>query len=153
MMMLKVGDKAPDFSLLADSGEEVSLAQFSGKKTVVLYFYPKDNTSGCTREAHSFRDHIDEFEKKDAVVLGVSPDSIKSHQNFKQKHDLNFILLSDPDHIVAEAYGAWGKKKMYGREYMGIIRSTFVIGKDGIIKHVFEKVKPADHAREMLKIL
>ncbi len=151
--MIKAGDKAPDFRLPADTGGEVSLDQFKGKKTVVLYFYPKDNTSGCTREAHSFRDHIDEFEKKDAVVLGVSPDSIKSHRNFKEKHNLNFILLSDPEHKVAEAYGAWGKKKLYGREYMGILRSTFVIGKDGIIKHVFEKVKPAEHALEVLEVL
>ncbi len=151
--MIEAGQKAPEFQLPADSGETVSLEQFRGKKTVVLYFYPKDNTSGCTREAQSFRDFISEFEKRDAVVLGVSPDSIRSHQNFKSKHELNFTLLSDPEHQVAEAYGAWGKKKMYGREYMGIIRSTFIIGKDGVVKYVFPKVKPAGHAEEVLKVL
>ncbi len=148
--MLKIGDKAPDFTLQSDTGVEVSLSQFIGKKDVVLYFYPKDNTSGCTKEACSFRDNIQQFEAKDSVVLGVSPDSIKSHQNFIQKYGLNFTLLSDPDHKVAEAYGAWGEKSMYGRKYMGILRTTFIIGKDGRVKNVFEKVTPADHAEEVL---
>ncbi len=151
--MVQVGDKAPEFTLLSDEEKEVSLADFLGKKTVVLYFYPKDNTSGCTKEAQSFRDHLAEIEAKGAVVLGVSPDSVKSHQRFKDKQGINFTLLSDPEHRVAEAYGAWGEKSMYGRKYMGIIRSTFIIGKDGIIKHVFPKVKPADHALEVLKVL
>ncbi len=148
--MLKIGDKAPDFTLQSDTGGEVSLSQFIGKKDVVLYFYPKDNTSGCTKEACSFRDSIQQFNAKDSVILGVSPDSIKSHQNFIQKYGLNFTLLSDPDHKVAEAYGAWGEKSMYGRKYMGILRTTFIIGKDGEIKNVFEKVTPADHAEEVL---
>ncbi|MBN2011760.1 thioredoxin-dependent thiol peroxidase [candidate division KSB1 bacterium] len=148
--MLKPGDKAPDFSLKSDQDKEVSLADYKGKSDVVLYFYPKDNTSGCTTEACSFRDNIQPIEAKNAVVLGVSPDSIKSHQNFINKQSLNFTLLSDPDHAVAEAYGAWGEKKMYGKSYMGILRSTFIIGKDGIIKHVFDKVKVATHADDVL---
>lgn len=151
--MVEAGQKAPDFTLMSDEEREVSLAQFRGKKNVVLYFYPKDNTSGCTREAQSFRDYLPEIERRGAVVLGVSPDSVKSHQNFKKKHDLNFLLLSDPDHSVAEAYGAWGKKKMYGREYMGIIRSTFIIGKDGLVKVVFPRVKVTGHAEEVIKAL
>jgi len=151
--MLKVGDKAPDFTLQSDSGKEVSLSQFFGKKEVILYFYPKDNTPGCTKEACSFRDSINVFGSNNAEVLGVSPDSVKSHQNFIQKQNLNFTLLSDPDHKVAEAYGAWGEKSMYGKKYMGILRTTFVIGKDGKIKKVFEKVKPEGHAEEILNTL
>ena len=151
--MLNVGDKAPDFTLMSDKGEEVSLSDFIGKSDIVLYFYPKDNTSGCTKEACSFRDNIEEIKTKNAIVLGVSPDSIKSHQNFINKQNLNFTLLSDPDHKVAEAYGAWGEKSMYGKKYMGIIRSTFIIGKDGKIKHVFDKVKTAIHAEEVLEVL
>jgi peroxiredoxin Q/BCP len=151
--MLKKGDKAPGFTLKSDKGEEVRLADFLGKTDVVLYFYPKDNTSGCTKEACSFRDNIQEIETRNAVVFGVSPDSVKSHQNFINKQDLNFTLLSDPEHKVAEAYGAWGEKSMYGRKYMGILRTTFIIGKDGMIKHVFEKVKPAAHAEQVLNIL
>jgi len=151
--MLKPGDKAPDFTIMSETGEEVSLSDFVGKSDVVLYFYPKDNTSGCTKEACSFRDNIREIETKGAVVLGISPDSVKSHQNFIQKHDLNFTLLSDPDHNVAQAYGVWVEKSMYGRKYWGILRTTFIIGRDGIIKHVFERVKPAGHAEEVLVIL
>lgn len=151
--MLKAGDKAPNFTLKSDKEEDVSLSDFLGEKDVILYFYPRDNTSGCTKEACSFRDHIQPIQAKNAMVLGVSPDSVKSHQNFINKHNLNFTLLSDPDHKVAEAYGAWGEKSMYGRKYMGIIRSTFIIGKDGIIKHVFDKVKTAIHAEEVLEVL
>ena len=151
--MLKAGEKAPDFKVQSDQGEEVTLSQFLGKKDVILYFYPKDNTSGCTKEACSFRDNMPKFDTKNAVVLGVSPDSVKSHQGFIQKQNLNFTLLSDPDHQLAEAYGAWGEKSMYGRKYMGILRSTFIIGKDGIIKKVFEKVKPEGHAVEVLQDL
>ena len=151
--MLKVGDKAPDFKVMTDEGKEVSLSDFLKKTDVILYFYPKDNTTGCTKEACSFRDNLPEFETKNAVVLGISPDSVKSHQNFINKQNLNFTLLSDPDHMVAEAYGAWGEKSMYGRKYMGIFRSTFVIGKDGIIKKVYEKVKPEGHAEEVLQVL
>ncbi len=151
--MLEVGTKAPDFTLMSDEEKEVSLSDFLGEKDVVLYFYPKDNTSGCTKEACSFRDNLPQIQAKNAVVIGVSPDSVKSHQNFKAKHNLNFILLSDPEHKVAEAYGAWGEKKNYGRVYYGIIRSTFIIGKDGIIKKVFKKVKTAIHGEEVLEVL
>lgn len=151
--MLKSGDKAPDFKLLNDKGEEVSLSQFLGKKEVVLYFYPKDNTPGCTTEACSFRDNIPKFTSKNAVILGISPDSVKSHQGFIQKQKLNFNLLSDPESKVAKAYGAWGEKSMYGKKYMGILRTTFLIGKDGKIKKVFEKVKPEGHAQEVLAAL
>lgn len=151
--MLKPGDKAPDFTLMSDTDKEVSLSDYMGKSNVVLYFYPKDNTSGCTKEACSFRENIQEIETKGAVVLGISSDSIKSHQNFIQKHGLNFTLLSDPDHRVAKAYGVWGEKKMFGRKYWGILRTTFIIGKDGIIRDVFEKVKPAGHAEQILAIL
>jgi peroxiredoxin Q/BCP len=151
--MLKAGDKAPDFKLLNDRGEQISLAQFQGKREVILYFYPKDNTSGCTTEACSFRDNLPKFNSQNAVILGISPDSVKSHQGFIQKQKLNFNLLSDPEHKVAQAYGAWGEKSMYGKKYMGILRTTFVIGKDGKIKKVFEKVKPEGHAEEVLNVL
>ena len=151
--MLAVGDKAPDFKLLSDKDEFVSLTDFLGKSDVVLYFYPKDNTPGCIKEACSFRDNLETIETKNAVVLGVSPDSVKSHQNFIEKQNLNFTLLSDPEHEVAEAYGAWGEKSMYGRKYMCIIRSTFIIGKDGIIKYVFKKVKTTIHGEEVIGIL
>ena len=151
--MLKIGDKAPDFTLKSDQDEDVSLKDFLGKSDVVLYFYPKDNTPGCTKEACSFRDNIQPIQAKNAVVLGISPDSVKSHQSFINKQNLNFTLLSDPDHKVADAYGAWGEKSMYGKKYMGILRTTFVIGKDGNIKNVFEKVKPEGHAEEVLQIL
>ncbi len=151
--MLKVGDKAPDFKLKSDKDQEVSLSDFLGKTDVVLYFYPKDNTPGCTKEACSFRDNIEPIQAKNAVVLGVSPDSVKSHQSFINKQNLNFTLLSDPDNKVAKAFGAWGEKRMYGKKYEGILRSTFVIGKDGKIKHVFEKVKPDGHAEEVLGVL
>jgi peroxiredoxin Q/BCP len=149
-LMLKPGDKAPDFTLSSDKGESISLVDFLGKSNVVLYFYPKDNTSGCTTEACSFRDTLPKITTKDTVVFGVSPDSAKSHVNFIQKYQLNFTLLSDPEHTVAEAYGAWGEKKMYGKAYLGILRTTFIIGKDGIIKHVFEKVNVEEHANEVL---
>ena len=151
--MLKAGDKAPLFKLTSDAGNEVALDDFLGKKDVVLYFYPKDNTPGCTKEACSFRDNLENIEAKDTVVLGVSPDSVKSHQNFIQKQNLNFTLLSDPEHQVAEADGAWGEKKMYGKTYYGIIRSTFIIGKDGVIKKVFDKVNTAIHAEQVLEAL
>ncbi len=151
--MLKAGDKAADFSLPASTGETISLKDYLGKKRVVLYFYPKDNTSGCTKEACSFRDNLPSIQDKDTVVLGVSPDSLKSHDKFIEKHDLNFPLLSDEDHKVAEAYGAWGEKSMYGKKYMGIIRKTFVIGKDGKLEQVFDKVKAAGHGEEILNLL
>lgn len=148
--MLQAGDKAPDFTLKTDKDETIRLSDYKDKSTVVLYFYPKDNTSGCTKEACSFRDHFQDIQRKDTVVLGVSPDSIKSHQNFITKHDLNFTLLSDPEHEVAELYGAWGEKKMYGRTYFGIIRSTFIIGRDGLIKKAYYKVKVNGHVEDVL---
>ena len=151
--MLVVGEKAPDFTLKSDRDEELTLSDSLGKKNVILYFYPKDNTSGCIKEACSFRDNLETIHRQDTVVLGVSPDSVKSHQGFKQKQNLNFTLLSDPEHRVAEMYGAWGEKRMYGRKYMGIFRTTFVIGKDGVVKKVFKKVKPAGHDEEVLAAL
>ena len=152
-VMLQVGDVAPDFSLPASTGETISLKDFLGKKRVVLYFYPRDNTPGCTKEACSFRDQLPNIEAKDTVVLGVSPDSLKSHENFIKKYNINFPLLSDQDHKVAEAYGAWGEKKSYGKTYFGMIRKTFVIGKDGKLEHVFHKVKADGHGEEILRLL
>ena len=150
--MLEVGNKAVDFKLNNHEGKPVSLGDFKGKK-IVLYFYPKDNTSGCTIEAEGFRDVYDDILEKGAVVLGVSPDAQKSHENFRTKYNLPFHLLSDEDHAVAEAYGSWGEKKMYGKSYMGIIRSTFIIDEKGKLTHVFPKVSPKNHAEEILKAL
>ncbi len=147
--MLSEGDMAPDFELSSDSGDTVSLADLRGRR-VVLYFYPKDDTSGCTKEACGFRDALPEFDAQGAVVLGVSPDDVDSHEKFRDKYDLNFPLLADPDHAVAEAYGAWGKKKLYGREYEGVLRSTFLIDPDGRVEKIYRKVKPAEHAEEIL---
>lgn len=147
--MVEVGDLAPDFSLPSDSGDVVRLSDLRGRK-VVLYFYPKDDTSGCTREACGFRDALPEIEERNAVVLGVSPDSVRSHERFRDKYDLNFPLLADEDHEVAAAYGAWGKKKLYGREYEGVLRSTFLIGEDGRVEKAYRKVRPAEHADEVL---
>lgn len=147
--MLQKGDMAPDFALDSDDGNRVRLADLRGRR-VVLYFYPKDDTSGCTKEACGFRDARPQFETQDAVVLGVSPDGVDSHERFRDKYDLNFPLLADSDHSVAEAYGAWGKKKLYGREYEGVLRSTFLIGPDGRIEKIYRKVKPAGHADEIL---
>ncbi|KAA3610595.1 MAG: thioredoxin-dependent thiol peroxidase [Calditrichaeota bacterium] len=151
--MLASGDKAIDFSLLSDQNETVKLSSFYGKSNVVLFFYPKDNTPGCTKEACSFRDNLENIQKKDTVVLGISPDNIKSHQKFISKQNLNFTLLSDPEHEVAELYDAWGEKSMYGRTYFGIIRSTFVIGKDGLIKETFRKVNVTGHVEKVLASL
>ncbi len=148
--MLQIGDKALDFTLLSDKGVPIKLSDYKDKYNVVLYFYPKDNTSGCTKEACSFRDNMKQFQEKDTVIFGVSPDSVKSHQNFISKQNLNFNLLSDSEHEVAEIYGAWGEKKMYGRTYFGIIRSTFIIGKDGLIKQVYKKVKVTGHTEIVL---
>jgi peroxiredoxin Q/BCP len=150
--MLEEGTMAPDFTLPADGGGEISLSDYRGKR-VVLYFYPKDNTSGCTTEACNFRDDHSEIVAAGAAVLGVSPDSVKSHDGFKAKFSLPFALLSDPEHEVAETYGAWGEKKMYGKTYMGIIRSTFVIDEEGKIVKVFPKVKPKNHSQEVLEVL
>jgi thioredoxin-dependent peroxiredoxin len=147
--MLKPGDPAPDFALTTGDGESVSLSDLRGRP-VVLYFYPRDDTPGCTTEACSFRDLQPEFKKRDAAVFGVSTDNLKSHQKFAHKYDLTFPLLSDPDHAVAEAYDSWGLKKFMGREYEGVKRNTFLIGPDGKIAHVWEKVKPAGHPEEVL---
>jgi len=152
MTPLTDGAEAPDFTLESDSGETVSLARLRGKP-VVLYFYPRDDTPGCTTEACEFRDAWAEVKKTGAVVLGVSPDTAASHQKFKSKFKLPFPLLADPDHKVAERYGAWGERSMYGRKFQGILRTTFVIGPDGRIKKVFERVKPKGHAGEVLETL
>lgn len=148
--MLSPGTPAPPFELLSDSGATVRLADFKGR-TVVLYFYPKDDTSGCTAEACEFRDHWRAVEQAGAVVLGVSPDGVASHSKFRKKFNLPFPLLADPDHAVAERYGVWGEKAMYGRKYFGIMRTTFVIDGKGRIARVFEKVKPKGHAAQVLE--
>ncbi|RPI12651.1 MAG: thioredoxin-dependent thiol peroxidase [Ignavibacteriae bacterium] len=148
--MLKVGDKAPDFKLKTDSGETVSLKDFKGKK-VVLYFYPKDMTSGCTAEACDFRDNIKTFEKKNSIILGVSADSTDSHKKFKEKYDLPFTLLSDETKDMIKDYGVWQEKSMYGKKYMGIVRTTFVINEKGKIEKVFNKVSVNGHIEELLE--
>jgi peroxiredoxin Q/BCP len=146
---LIVGAKAPAFSAPDQAGKTVSLADFAGRK-VVLYFYPKDDTPGCTVEACSFRDEHAAFGEKGAVVLGVSPDSAKSHAKFIEKFTLPFPLLADSDHKIAEAYGVWVEKSMYGKKYMGIERSTFVIDAEGKLSAIYRKVKPAEHTAEVL---
>ena len=151
-MMLKVGDKAPFFTGIDDQGKKVELKNFCGKK-VILYFYPKDNTPGCTQESCDFRDVISRIKKKDTVVLGVSPDSVASHQKFKVKFSLPFPLISDEDHKIAIAYGTWQEKSMYGKKYMGIVRSTFVIDGNGLIFQVYEKVKVKGHVDAVLNTL
>ncbi len=146
------GDLAPDFELLSDSGVPVRLSSLRGQR-VVLYFYPKDDTSGCTTQACGFRDAYPVIEEHNAVVLGVSPDGLKSHQKFRTKYDLPFTLLVDADHAVAEAYGVWGEKSMYGRKYMGIIRSHFVIDEQGRIADAQVKVSPSDSVDRALEAL
>lgn len=150
--MLQPNTPAPEFTLPADDGREVSLADYRGRK-VVLYFYPKDDTPGCTTEACGFRDDHGAILAAGAAVLGVSPDPVKSHVKFKVKFSLPFALLSDPDHRVAEMYGAWGKKKMYGKEYEGILRTTYIIDEKGTITHVFPNVKVSEHSGEVLAAL
>ena len=149
MTILEKGILAPIFTLADDTGAVRSLADFKGQ-TVVLYFYPKDDTPGCTTEACNFRDDYSAYEQAGVTILGISPDSPKSHAKFKKKFNLPFSLLADEDHSVCEQYGVWGQKKFMGREYMGVLRTTFVIGFDGTIKKVFENVKPADHSLEVL---
>ncbi len=144
--------QAPAFALKNQDDKEVKIEDFRGK-WVVLYFYPKDNTSGCTLEAKDFTCMVGEFEKLDAVILGVSPDSISSHQKFIAKQELNLDLLSDPDKVVLEAYGAWRMKKNYGREYMGVVRSTFLIDPKGIIRQVWDNVRAKGHAEKVLQTL
>src|SRR5262245_22113675 len=149
---MKVGQKAPDFNVKDDAGKTVKLSDFKGKK-IVLYFYPKDDTPGCTTEACNFRDGLAEIRKKGAVVLGVSADSTESHKKFKDKFDLNFPLLADTDRKLIEDYGVWKEKSMYGRKYMGVERTTYIIGKDGKVTHIFPKVKVSEHADEVLEAL
>jgi peroxiredoxin Q/BCP len=146
------GKPAPEFELTSDAGETVTLAGLRGKP-VVLYFYPKDDTPGCTAQACGIRDAYGEFERAGAVVLGVSPDSVSRHVKFKEKYGLPFTLLADPEHEVAERYGVWGEKTYMGRTYMGIRRSTFVIGPDGTLRKVMHDVKPATHADDVLAAL
>jgi len=152
MAMLDVGDKAPAFSLEDQSGKTVKLSDFKGK-TVVLYFYPKDDTPGCTREACAFRDEHSALRKAGAVVLGVSPDSGASHAKFAGKYDLPFPLLADTGHAVSEKYGAWGEKSLYGRKFMGIHRSTFLIDGSGKVAHVWPKVKVDGHVDQVLEAI
>jgi peroxiredoxin Q/BCP len=149
---LREGQEAPDFELPSDAGEPVRLSSFRGRP-VVLYFYPKDDTPGCTTQACGLRDVYDELQREGAVVLGVSPDSEKSHLKFKDKYELPFTLLADRDHAVAEQYGVWAEKTYIGRTYWGVVRSTFVVDADGRLKRVIHKVKPDTHADEVLATL
>jgi thioredoxin-dependent peroxiredoxin len=151
-MVLSAGEHAPAFELLDNEGNLHKLSDYQGQ-TIVIYFYPRDDTPGCTKEACSFRDTYADFREAGVEVIGISPDNEGSHSKFVAKYQLPFVLLSDPDHKVCEAFGAWGLKKMYGREYEGVFRTTFVIGPDGVIKHVFENVKPDDHSLEVLEVV
>ena len=151
-LKLKVGDKAPDFRATTADGRSVSLSEFSGKN-VVLYFYPRDDTPGCTKEACAFRDEFSALKRKEAVVLGVSTDSPKAHAKFTEKYKLPFTLIADEDKKIVEAYGVWGQKSFLGRKYMGTHRITFLIGPDGRIKKIWPTVKPPDHAKEVLAAL
>lgn len=148
--MLAEGTKAPLFTLADQDGSNVSLSDFRGQK-VVLYFYPKDNTPGCTKEACSIRDNMPDFSRLNVKILGVSRDSGESHRKFIEKQNLNFTLLSDPEHKVMEEYGAWGEKTLYGKKSMGVIRSTFVINEDGVIEKVYKKVNTATHGEDLKK--
>lgn len=150
--MLQSGDKAPAWKLTDEGGRAVKLADFKGKR-VVLYFYPRDLTPGCTQEACAFQSDLAEYEHRNAVVIGVSTDDARTHQKFRDKHGLQFTLLTDADHETAESYGAWGEKNMYGRKVWGIRRSTFLIDEKGRITRVFPKVSPAEHSREVLAAL
>ncbi len=150
--MINEGDQAPDFTLQSDAGTDVTLSSLRGRP-VVLYFYPRDDTPGCTAQACGIRDAYGEFERAGAVVLGVSPDDERSHVKFKDKYELPFTLLADPDHSVAEEYGAWGEKSYAGKKYVGVKRSTFVIDAEGNVKKVMHNVKPATHADDVLAAL
>ncbi len=151
-MFLPEGSLAPDFTLPDETGRLHRLADYRGR-VVVLYFYPKDDTPGCTKEACAFRDDYSAYTEAGVVILGVSPDPPERHAKFKAKYNLPFSLLSDPEHKVLEQYGAWGLKKAYGREYYGVLRSTYLIGPDGTILKVYPKVKPAEHSRQILRDL
>ena len=150
--MLETGTKAPDFSLPDQNGSTVRLSDFQGKK-VVLYFYSKDNTPGCTRQACAFAASYEQFKTQDVIVIGVSKDSVASHLKFSQKHDLPFILLSDPELQAIQAYGVWQEKKLYGKVSMGVVRTTYIINEQGIIEKVMPKVKPDTNAAEILTLL
>jgi len=152
MTHLKPGDKAPYFKGIDQNGNEISLDDFKGKK-LILYFYPKDNTPGCTAEACDLRDHYQFWLEKGYAVVGVSPDSVKSHQRFAEKYNLPFPLIADPDKEILKAYGVWGLKKNYGREYEGVFRTTFIINEEGIIEEVFKKVKTKEHTKQILEKL
>ncbi len=152
-MSLEVGKRAPAFSLKSDEGTAIALKDFKGRSWVVLYFYPKDDTPGCTTEACDFRDSLKGFEKLKAVVLGVSPDSVESHARFRKKHDLNFNLLSDEGHAVCEKYGVWVEKNMYGRKFMGVQRATFLIDPEGKVAHLWPKVKVKGHIEDVAMVL
>jgi peroxiredoxin Q/BCP len=151
-LKLKERDNAPDFTAATQDGAQVSLSDYKGKN-VVLYFYPRDDTPGCTKEACGFRDEFGALKKKGAVVLGVSTDSVKSHEKFARKHELPFTLLADEDKKIVEAYGVWGQKSFMGRKYMGTHRVTFLIGSDGKIKRIWREVRPAEHVKEVLEAL
>ncbi|MGO0905306.1 thioredoxin-dependent thiol peroxidase [Clostridioides difficile] len=150
--MLSRGTKAPEFTLEDKDGNKVSMSDFKGKK-VVIYFYPKDNTPGCTRQACAFRNAYEGFRNNDIQVIGISKDSIKSHQRFAEKHELPFILLSDPDLIAIKAFDVWKEKKMYGKTALGVVRATYIVDESGIIEKVFEKAKPDTNAQEILEYL
>lgn len=152
MAKLNVGDMAPDFTGHTQDGETLTLADLKGSR-IVLYFYPKDNTSGCTLEAKSLRDGKAELAARGYRIIGVSPDSERSHQNFCAKHDLNFTLLADTDHSICEAFGVWAEKSMYGRKYMGVVRTTFLLDEEGRITHIFNKVKTAEHYQQIVNEL
>lgn len=148
--MLEPGMKAPEFTLPDQDGNPVSLSDFAGKK-VVLYFYPKDNTPGCTTQAQSYRDHFQDFADKDAVVIGISKDTVRSHANFKKKYDLPFLLLADPDREVLNAYDTVKEKTMYGKKVLGTVRTTYLIDENGVIEKAYEKVKPAEDCKILLE--
>jgi len=152
MTTLKSGDKAPDFEGVNQDGKKVGLQDFSGKK-LILYFYPKDNTPGCTAESCNLNDNYNAWLEKGYEVLGVSPDSVESHRKFKEKFNLEFDLLADTEKEILQAYGAWGEKNMYGKKYMGVLRTTFIIDENGVIEDVFKKVKTKDHTNQILKSL
>ena len=152
MAEVKVGEFAPEFTSTTQDGAQISLSDLKGARTV-LYFYPKDNTSGCTLEAKSLRDGKEELSRRGFRIIGVSPDSERSHQNFCTKHELNFTLIADTDHSVCEAFGVWAEKSMYGRKYMGVKRTTFLLDEEGKITHIFDKVKTATHFEQIINEL
>ena len=152
MSKLKAGDKAPEFEGVNQNEEKVSLNDFAGKK-LILYFYPKDNTPGCTAESCNLNENYDSWLEQGYEVVGVSPDSVKSHKKFAEKYGLRFNLIADTEKEILQAYGAWGEKSMYGKKYMGVLRTTFVIDENGVIQEVFEKVKTKDHTNQILKTI